>query len=68
MKWRDLEAEDYPHWSTPEKVVEWVRERRVEATDPGPEDADAPAFHLGGGVLTRNMRDFGLTPVRVETY
>jgi Predicted nucleic acid-binding protein, contains PIN domain len=28
----------------------------------------AAAFHLGGGVVTRNMRDFALTPVRVETY
>jgi len=28
----------------------------------------AAAFHLGGGVVTRNIRDFELTPVRVETY
>jgi predicted nucleic acid-binding protein len=28
----------------------------------------AAAFHLGGGVVTRNARDFTLTPVRVETY
>lgn len=28
----------------------------------------AAAFHLGGGVVTRNVRDFALTPVRVETY
>jgi predicted nucleic acid-binding protein len=28
----------------------------------------AAAFHLGGAVLTRNVRDFALTPVRVETY
>jgi predicted nucleic acid-binding protein len=28
----------------------------------------AAAFHLGGGVVTRNVRDFGLTPVRVVTY
>ena len=31
-----LSAADYPHWSTPERVVEWVRERRAETTDPGP--------------------------------
>ena len=31
-----LKAEDYPHWSTPEKVVEWVREARAEETDSGP--------------------------------
>lgn len=28
----------------------------------------AAAFHLGGGVVTRNVRDVALTPVRVETY
>jgi metal-responsive CopG/Arc/MetJ family transcriptional regulator len=31
-----LSTEDYPHWSTPEKVVAWVRDRRTEQTDPGP--------------------------------
>lgn len=31
-----LKAEDYPYWSTPEKVVEWVREARAEETDSGP--------------------------------
>lgn len=31
-----LSAEDYPHWATPEKVVEWVRAGRAEETDPGP--------------------------------
>ncbi len=30
-----LRAEDYPEWSTSEKVVEWVRARRSEVTDPG---------------------------------
>jgi len=28
----------------------------------------AAAFQLGGGVVTRNVRDFELTPVRIETY
>lgn len=28
----------------------------------------ATAFHLGAAVVTRNVRDFALTPVRVETY
>lgn len=28
----------------------------------------ASAFHLGATVLTRNVRDFELTPVRIETY
>jgi metal-responsive CopG/Arc/MetJ family transcriptional regulator len=32
-----LKAEDYPEWSTSEKVVDWVRARRSETTDPGPE-------------------------------
>lgn len=28
-----LRAEDYPHWETPDKVVEWVRDRRAELTE-----------------------------------
>lgn len=32
-----LRKEDYPHWETSEKVVEWVREMRAEETDPGPD-------------------------------
>jgi len=32
-----LRREDYPHWDTSEKVVEWVREMRAEETDPGPD-------------------------------
>jgi metal-responsive CopG/Arc/MetJ family transcriptional regulator len=28
---------DYPEFATSEKVVEWVRARRAEVTDPGPE-------------------------------
>jgi metal-responsive CopG/Arc/MetJ family transcriptional regulator len=30
-------ADDYPEFATPEMVVEWVRARRAEVTDPGPE-------------------------------
>ena len=30
-------AADYPEFETSEKVVEWVRARRAEVTDPGPE-------------------------------
>jgi hypothetical protein len=37
-----LSAKDYPHWSTPEQVVEWVRDRRSEVTDPGTEDDHVP--------------------------
>ena len=29
-----LRPEDYPEWSTSEKVVDWVRARRAETTDP----------------------------------
>jgi predicted transcriptional regulator len=29
--------EEHPEWATPEMVVEWVRARRAEVTDPGPE-------------------------------
>lgn len=32
-----LKPEDYPEWSTPDKVVEWVRARRAEVTGPGVE-------------------------------
>jgi hypothetical protein len=28
---------DYPEFATSEMVVEWVRARRSEVTDPGPE-------------------------------
>lgn len=30
-------AEDYPEFATSEKVIEWVRARRAEVTDPGPD-------------------------------
>jgi metal-responsive CopG/Arc/MetJ family transcriptional regulator len=30
-------AEEYPEFATSEMVVDWVRERRAEVTDPGPE-------------------------------
>ncbi|HET7703174.1 MAG TPA: hypothetical protein VFK35_07230 [Candidatus Limnocylindrales bacterium] len=32
-----LRAEEYPEWATSEQVVDWVRARRSESTDPGPE-------------------------------
>jgi len=37
-----LKREDHPHWATPEKVVEWVRELRAEETDPGPDPIPMP--------------------------
>jgi metal-responsive CopG/Arc/MetJ family transcriptional regulator len=30
-------ADEYPEFATSELVVEWVRARRAEVTDPGPE-------------------------------
>ena len=32
-----LSAEEYPHWATSELVQQWVRDRRAEETDSGPE-------------------------------
>lgn len=32
-----LKKEDYPEWATSDMVVEWVRARRAEKTDPGPD-------------------------------
>ena len=32
-----LKKEDHPEWATSEMVVEWVRARREEKTDPGPD-------------------------------
>jgi hypothetical protein len=37
-----LSTADYPHWSTSEDVATWVRERRLESTDPGLEGPDVP--------------------------
>ncbi len=31
-----LSADEYPEWATSEQVVEWVRARRRETTDPNP--------------------------------
>jgi predicted nucleic acid-binding protein len=48
----------------------WRAEIRETGRTLGLPDAliAAAAFHLGGGVVTRNVRDFELTPVRIETY
>lgn len=37
-----LRSEDYPEWATAQLVQEWVRDRRREQTDPGP-DPDVSA-------------------------
>jgi len=48
----------------------WRAQARLAGSALGTMDAmiAACAFHLNATVLTRNVRDFALTPVRVETY
>jgi len=48
----------------------WRAEVRTAGRTLGLPDAliAASAFHRSGAVVTRNVRDFALTPVRVETY
>ena len=48
----------------------WRAEARGHGRTLGLPDAliAATAYHLDAAVLTRNLRDFELTPVRVETY
>lgn len=48
----------------------WRAQARAAGSTLGTMDAliAASAFHLDAAVLTRNVRDFALTPVRVETY
>jgi hypothetical protein len=41
-----LPVGEYPEWSTPESVIEWVRARRIEATDAGAEGDDVPGPRL----------------------
>ena len=51
-----LKAADYPHWATSELVQKWVRDRRAEETDPGPED--------GGDVRDAGLDDRDRLPAR----
>ncbi len=48
----------------------WRAEVRDRGRTLGIADAliAAAAFQLGGGVVTRDLRDFSLTPVRLEAY
>lgn len=48
----------------------WRAQARAAGSTLGTMDAliAASAFHLDAAVLTRNVRDFALTPVRIETY
>lgn len=49
---------------------QWRAEVSADGRTLGLPDAliAAAAFRLGGSVVTRNVRDFELTPARVETY
>ena len=48
----------------------WRREARATGSTLNLADAliAAAAYHLDAAVLTRNVKDFALTPARVETY
>lgn len=48
----------------------WRAQARVDGRTLHLDDAliAATAYDLGATVLTRNVRDFELTPVRIETY
>jgi predicted nucleic acid-binding protein len=49
---------------------QWRREARAIGSTLSLPDAliAAAAYHLDAAVLTRNFKDFALTPARVETY
>jgi predicted nucleic acid-binding protein len=59
-----------PGPSTARLAGEWRAKAREIGLTLGAPDAiiAATAFDLDAAVLTRNTRDFELTPVRVETY
>lgn len=60
----------HPGPSTARLAGEWRARARESGRSLDTPDAliAAVAFDLDGVVLTRNVRDFDLTPVRVETY
>ena len=67
-----LEFIEYVHAGPPTAKLagEWRADARRRGRTLDLTDAliAATAFDLGAIVLTRNLRDFELTPVRVETY
>lgn len=69
---RFLQFIEYVHAgpSTARMAGIWRAEARANGRTLGLADAliAATAFDAGAAVLTRNVRDFELTPVRVETY
>lgn len=60
----------HPGPDTARLAGEWRGDARRRGRTLGLPDAliAATAHHEGAAVLTRNVRDFALTPVRVETY
>lgn len=60
----------HPGPQSARRAGEWRRAARRDGRTLGLADAmiAATAHDCAAAVLTRNVRDFGLTPVRVETY
>ena len=60
----------HPGPSTARLAGTWRAEARLAGRTISIEDAliGATAFDQGAAILTRNVRDFALMPVRVETY
>jgi predicted nucleic acid-binding protein len=56
--------------STARRAGEWRADARQAGKMLATLDAliAATAFDVGAAILTRNVRDFALTPVRIETY
>jgi predicted nucleic acid-binding protein len=56
--------------STARRAGEWRADARQAGKMLATPDAliAATAFDVGAAILTRNVRDFALTPVRIETY
>lgn len=69
---RFLRYVEYVHAgpSTARQAGEWRAELKRQGRTLSLQDAlvAATAYDVGAAVLTRNVRDFELTPVRVETY
>ena len=60
----------HPGPPTARRAGEWRAAARESGSTLTTPDAliAATAFDMGAAVLTRNVRDFALTPVRIETY
>ncbi len=59
-----LNKEDHPEWATSEMVVEWIRARRQEKTDPGPDPSPVgtiPEEYAHAGMARRRVAE--ATPI-----